>query len=100
MGHYCWHLHLLPCLFPRKLPSRTQKNEKGIGAPRISQSMPTRQCFAQIGINSPSGSSLAANAHDLNHLLSMICPSAVRKTAMQCTAMYLHLQVCRTPSFN
>lgn len=99
MGHYCWHLHPLPSLFPRRLFPRTEKNEKGIGASRISQSMPIRQCFAQIGNNSPSGSSLGANAHDSNHLLRMICPSTVRKTAMQCTAMHLLLQVCLTPFF-
>jgi hypothetical protein len=97
MGHYCWHLRLLHCLFPRGLSPCTEKNEKGIGASRVSQGMPIRPCFARIGINSPSGSSLADNAHNLNHLLRMMCPSTVCKTAMQCTAMHLRLQVCLTP---
>ena len=99
MGHDCWHLPPLPSLFLRRLSPRTEKNEKGISAFRISQSMPIRQCFAQFGNNSPSGSSLTANAHDSKHLLRMICSSTVCKMAMQCTAMHLPLQVCLTPFF-
>jgi hypothetical protein len=99
MGHYCWHLRLLPSLFLRKLSPCTEKDEKGSGASGISQGMPIRQCFLQIGINPLSGSSLADNAHNLNHLLRMMCPSTVCKTAMQCTAMHLRLQVCLAPFF-
>ena len=96
MGHDCWHLHLLFSLFLRKLSPRKEKNEKGSGASRISQSMPVRQYIPQIGINPLSGSSLADNAHDLSRL-RMMCPSTVCKTAMQCTAMHRRLQVCLTP---
>lgn len=97
MGHYRWHLRLLPSLFLRKLSPCKEKNEKGSGASGISQSMQIRQYFPQIGINPLSGSSLADNAHNLNHLLRIMCPSTVRKTAMQCTAMHLRLQVCLAP---
>ena len=96
MGRYCRHLRLLLSLFLRKLSPRKEKNEKGSGTFRISQSMPIRQYFPQIGINPLSGSSLADNAHNLDHPLRMTCPSTVCKTAMQCTAMPLRLQVCLT----
>jgi hypothetical protein len=68
-----------------------------LGYHRVCQS-DTALC--EIGLLTfSSGSSLADNEHNLNHLVRMMCPSTVCKTVMQCTAIHLRLQVCRTPVF-